>query len=236
VQFTFPNRVLAPGGYAVVASDLVAFAQRYGDVQAVAGAYTGRLDNGSETLVLQLPAKFEAAVLRFRYDGDWYPEAAGEGRSLDFSYPNPSERVAYRYSSSWRASDRIAGTPGRAAVNADFNGDASIDARDIDLLFAQVAAGVYVAKFDLNDDRLLDNKDKDEMITHILGTMAGDANLDRQFTSADLVAVFALGQYEDTVPGNSGWASGDWNGDGDFNTSDLVLAFQTGAYERGRGA
>ncbi len=62
---------------------------------------------------------------------------------------------------------------------------------------------------------------------------SGDANLDGVFNSADLVAVFAMGQYEDLIPLNSTWVSGDWNGDGEFDTSDLVLAFQEGRYEQG---
>jgi hypothetical protein len=58
----------------------------------------------------------------------------------------------------------------------------------------------------------------------------GDANLDGRFNSSDLVQVFAAGQYEDALAGNSTWSTGDWNGDGEFTTSDLVLAFQVGQY------
>jgi hypothetical protein len=58
----------------------------------------------------------------------------------------------------------------------------------------------------------------------------GDINNDRVFGSEDLMALFALGQYEDETDGNSTFATGDWNGDGDFTTADLVLAFQLGHY------
>lgn len=61
--------------------------------------------------------------------------------------------------------------------------------------------------------------------------IAGRMNLDGQFDSTDLVQVFAAGQFEDTIFGNSTWATGDWNGDGEFDTSDLVLAFQGGNYQ-----
>ena len=47
----------------------------------------------------------------------------------------------------------------------------------------------------------------------------------RAFDSADLVHVFAAGEYEDGVPLNSTWADGDWDGSGDFNTTDLICAF-----------
>jgi hypothetical protein len=63
------------------------------------------------------------------------------------------------------------------------------------------------------------------------GVMAGDANLDGQFNSQDLVTVFQAGEYEDETSGNSTWSEGDWTCDGDFNTGDLVAAFQAGNYE-----
>lgn len=61
--------------------------------------------------------------------------------------------------------------------------------------------------------------------------LPGDANLDGIFDSADLVALFQLGEYEDDLVGNSTKATGDFDGNGEFDTSDLVLAFQQGTYE-----
>ena len=58
----------------------------------------------------------------------------------------------------------------------------------------------------------------------------GDANGDGRFDSADIVAVFAAGEYEDQTPGNSTFDEGDWNGDGDFDSLDIVFAFQAGTY------
>lgn len=60
--------------------------------------------------------------------------------------------------------------------------------------------------------------------------LPGDANHDGGFDSADLVAVFQKGEYDDNIEGNSVWEDGDWNGDGEFDSADLVAAFQTGAY------
>jgi hypothetical protein len=65
------------------------------------------------------------------------------------------------------------------------------------------------------------------------GTYFGDANLDGEFDTADLINAFTAGEYEDTIAGNSRWSTGDWNADFDFSTSDLVLAFQQGGYEQG---
>ncbi|MCA9172596.1 MAG: hypothetical protein KDB23_33255, partial [Planctomycetales bacterium] len=64
-------------------------------------------------------------------------------------------------------------------------------------------------------------------------TYFGDANLDGEFNSADLINVFQAGQYEDAFSANSTWSTGDWNGDGEFTTSDFVVAFQDGGYEKG---
>jgi len=61
-------------------------------------------------------------------------------------------------------------------------------------------------------------------------SLAGDANRDGVFNSADLILAFQGGKYEDNIAGNATWEEGDWNGDGDFTTADLVRAFQTGAY------
>lgn len=58
----------------------------------------------------------------------------------------------------------------------------------------------------------------------------GDSNHDGNFSSADLVAVFIRGHFEDNMPNNSTFDDGDWNRDGDFDSSDFVYAFQLGNY------
>ena len=81
---------------------------------------------------------------------------------------------------------------------------------------ADQGQGEYVLRMTLWDNRQL----------------IGDVNGDGQFDSADLVAVFQAGEYEDAAFGNSMFGEGDWNGDGDFSTADLVLAFQMGGFVR----
>ncbi|MFC1758543.1 hypothetical protein ACFL2H_07215 [Planctomycetota bacterium] len=61
--------------------------------------------------------------------------------------------------------------------------------------------------------------------------LAGDANRDGVFDTADLLHVFQIGEYDDQLVGNSTWEEGDWNGDGEFTSKDLVLAFQLGQFE-----
>jgi hypothetical protein len=62
--------------------------------------------------------------------------------------------------------------------------------------------------------------------------MPGDANGDGAFNSADLVAVFAVGGYENGNVTDADWMTGDWTGDLDFTSSDLVAAFSTGRFEQ----
>jgi hypothetical protein len=87
--------------------------------------------------------------------------------------------------------------------------------------------------FDLNSDRAIDKEDLRVWVEDLKGTHFGDANLDGEFNSTDLVNVLQAGQCEDALEDNSGWASGDWNADGDFTNSDLVLALQAGGYDQG---
>ena len=68
------------------------------------------------------------------------------------------------------------------------------------------------------------------LIFSVLGTHYGDVNMDRRFSSEDLISVLAAREYEDGIPENSGWAEGDWDGDGDFTTSDLIHVLQFGGY------
>jgi hypothetical protein len=69
------------------------------------------------------------------------------------------------------------------------------------------------------------------LVRDILRTWFGDANLDGQFNSSDLVQTFQAGKYE--VDTDADWSQGDWNGDRRFGSSDLVVAFQDGGYEQG---
>ena len=117
----------------------------------------------------------------------------------------------------------------------DFNLDDVVDNSDITMLLTAILAGSMDPAFNVDGNGDLDNQDYDHLIRNILQVPYGDANLDRQFDSADLVTVFQAGEYEDGIMVNSTWASGDWNGDRDFDSSDLVKAFQEGAYEQPAG-
>ncbi|MEZ6120477.1 MAG: PKD domain-containing protein [Pirellulaceae bacterium] len=65
----------------------------------------------------------------------------------------------------------------------------------------------------------------------IRNDLIGDANLDGEFSSSDLVQIFVSALFE--TGEQAQWPEGDWNGDGRFDTSDFVAAFQEGRYEQG---
>ncbi len=115
-----------------------------------------------------------------------------------------------------------------AVPSADFNVDGVVNEADIDLQCHGIQSQGDV--FDLTADGTVDGKDLAALIETVLGTSAGDANLDGVFDSADLVAVFQAGEYEDVGAGISTWSEGDWNCDLEFDSGDLVAAFQAGRY------
>ena len=115
----------------------------------------------------------------------------------------------------------------------DIEGNGIVDDVDVDLVFEAIRFRTTSPRFDLDLSGVVDNQDKSFMVEGILQTWFGDANLDGEFNSGDLVAVFSDGHYEDRVPLNSGWAQGDWNGDGEFDSGDLVSAFSNGGFEKG---
>lgn len=118
------------------------------------------------------------------------------------------------------------------SLPGDFNEDGSLGIADIELLFAAARVGLDIS-FDLTGEGTVDSADVAFWVNDLRGTWFGDANLDGEFNTGDLVDVFQAGHYEDGVALNSTWSEGDWNGDGDFDTGDLVTAFQNGGFEAG---
>ena len=117
--------------------------------------------------------------------------------------------------------------------NGDTDLNGMIDVDDLDLLSQAVLAGTVEPRFDLNNDNLVNETDREVWVEEIKNTWFGDSNLDGQFNSGDFVTVFTAGEYEDTIDNNSTWGTGDWNGDSEFNSGDFVLAFSKGGYEMG---
>ena len=119
----------------------------------------------------------------------------------------------------------------------DFVVDGMLNPKDLRKLDVALSRGSKLDVFDLDGNGQFEAADRLYWIEELWGSFVGDANVDGEFNSSDMVAVFQLGEYEDQMPENSNWQSGDWDGDRDFSTSDMVLAFQRGGYEQGlRGA
>ena len=211
-----------------------AFREHYGidDAVRLVGGFSGNLSDLGDHLELTVPGRpfgvADFAVEDIAYDeASPWPDISGGNNSL--------HRInAQTYGGDARNWNSQAPTPGFTSFSrslpGDFNGDGLIDLGDIDLLWAQLRSAVRDPRFDLTGDRLVNELDRNYMIERILGTTFGDTNLDRRFDSADIVQVFQVGEYEDTVEGNSTWLDGDWDADGDFTTADIVLAFQFGTY------
>ena len=118
-------------------------------------------------------------------------------------------------------------------IEGDVNGDGAVAVTDVDRLASVIRQDSVDFWFDVDQDGDVTHADHRTWVHDIVKTWFGDANLDGEFNSSDLVSVFRAGQYEDDIAMNSGWAQGDWNGDGDFTTSDFVLAFQDRGFEQG---
>ena len=136
------------------------------------------------------------------------------------------------------------------SATGDVDGSDGLTVTDVDYLMRRIRSGDLSDKlwswfheehfmpwhfemFDLNADQQLDINDLNTWVTELRKTWHGDANLDGEFNSSDLVAVFQAGLYEDAAHLNASWSTGDWNGDGKFDSGDLVTAFQAGGFEQG---
>jgi hypothetical protein len=117
--------------------------------------------------------------------------------------------------------------------SGDVNGDRTVNLADLNELASAIRKGDQSARFDVNDDQLMNLDDHRTWVIEVQRTWYGDADLDGVFDSADIVRVLTAGEYEDQLSLNSTWETGDWNGDGEFDSGDFVVALQDGGYEAG---
>ncbi len=118
---------------------------------------------------------------------------------------------------------------GGTAVLGDYNNNGELDAGDLDLQSQGIKDQDLT--FDLNEDGNVDFADRLMWVDDLKNTWVGDANLNGEFDSGDLVDVFASGKYETSQMAN--WTEGDWDGNMTFDSGDLVVAFSHGGYEQG---
>ncbi|HLP84811.1 MAG TPA: hypothetical protein VK157_10720 [Phycisphaerales bacterium] len=107
------------------------------------------------------------------------------------------------------------------AVDIDYVRNQILSAADLNIDWASetVEAARADLSADMNGDLVINCADLDEIVTSILGTVAGDVNLDGVLDSADVAIVTAnLGAT------NAGWAQGNVNCDSIVDQADLDLA------------
>ena len=120
---------------------------------------------------------------------------------------------------------------GSPVLSGDFDNNGVLDLADINLLTTGVAAGTHDPDLDVNGDHLVNDTDIGVWVHYLKKTWIGDANLDGEFNSGDLVDVLTEGKYEIAV--DASWEAGDWTGDRRFTSADLVSALADGGYEVG---
>ena len=111
----------------------------------------------------------------------------------------------------------------------DFDGNGLLDVNDIQLLAGGLESQDLA--FDLNGDNQIDGTDRDQWVRAERSTWYGDADLDGEFNSTDIVLVFTSAKFETGEAAT--WATGDWNLDGQFDSSDMIVAFADGGFEVG---
>ena len=114
ITFTFPSSFsLQSKARAVICRNPTVFVARYGSVTGlVAGSYSGALNNGGETLILNNPSGSILAQLKYGIDGDWPTRPAGQGGSIELVDPSADPVPA----ANWRASAEYFGSPGTAGA------------------------------------------------------------------------------------------------------------------------
>ncbi|MEM7386669.1 MAG: lamin tail domain-containing protein, partial [Verrucomicrobiota bacterium] len=108
VEFVFPSHRLEPGQRVLVVENREAFPEG----TSIAGEYNGKLNNGGEKILLELPAPSDASILQFTFKDGWHPSTDGKGKSLVIADPE-ADIATWTSSSGWKASEEDGGTPGR---------------------------------------------------------------------------------------------------------------------------
>ena len=116
----------------------------------------------------------------------------------------------------------VAFVPTRLSVGlfGDFDESGSLDAADIDILSGKVRTATYDVVFDLTNDNMLNDTDRQMWIEELAGTLVGDADLNRIVEFADFLAV-AQG-----FGAAGGWADGDFDGNGEVQFGDFLALSQ----------
>ena len=110
----------------------------------------------------------------------------------------------------WRVGAEVIDLPEpRDSVIGDFTDDRTINVDDITRLCQEINVPRRSLDFDMNNDNRVDRGDLDTLVHDLLETSYGDANLDGQFDSDDIVNMFIAGRYLTTSRDPTTWDQGD---------------------------
>lgn len=118
----------------------------------------------------------------------------------------------------WRSGSLLPNIPG------DVNDDQLVDATDIDAVFAAIVLdptdpNYDLPKYDLNEDGELNTSDANFLVTEILQTRQGDADLNGRVEFEDFLTL-SRNYGKATDPS---WSEGDFDGDGEVAFVDFLL-------------
>jgi len=164
ISYTFPiGTFVAPGHFIVLASDPVAFSNRYPSVH-VDGVYADKLSNGGEKLTLSHLTG--AQIFSVTYDTRPPWPAAADGVGFSIVPVNPNANPDPNNGINWRASTFIGGSPGvddapsnipRILVNEALT-HTDLPQLDSVELYNPNATNVNIGNWYLTDDRTVPQK------------------------------------------------------------------------------
>lgn len=197
-----------------IALDLDAGRIYWGDFSGMSGKIeVADIDGGNRSpVVVDLGDPYGVAI-----DADtkaiyWSDRAAGVIQRLTPDADSPETIVKELTNPT-----AIAFAASSPSVPGDVNRDGLVNDDDIDLIFTAFRNGQSPPGYDLNGDGQVDPLDVTHVVTVILETHYGDANLDQvvNITDLSIVAVHF------SSPG--GWGDGDFNGDASVTITDLSI-------------
>ncbi|MEI7908721.1 MAG: lamin tail domain-containing protein [Verrucomicrobiota bacterium] len=216
ITYTFPSgTILAPGAFYVLARNATQFHSRYPSLTPN-GIYTGKLDNGGETLTISGPSGGTILSVDYSDNPPWPAAADGNGYSL--------VPITTIYNSQdghhWRASANTGGSPGAddpavsipgILINEALTNSAS-GLTDTIELFNPTPTAVNIGEWWLSDDRNTPKKFRIPAGTMIAAGGFVSFN-ETQFNATPGVApAFALSSTGDDVYLFSGSAGGGLTG------------------------
>ena len=182
-------------------------------------------DSVSEFMITVAPGGTAPAIGEYvliNYDGSFGPGGLGDDMFTEI----PSDVFTYELIYDENLGQvRIDITDVSLSVPCDFNLDGTCDGTDINALMAEVAAGTNNEGFDLNDDQLVNNDDRDEWLSlageENLGAgkeyLLGDANLDGFVDGLDFIEWNGS-----KFTSSTDWTAGNFNGDGFVDGLDFI--------------